>query len=164
MPAQKRLIVINGTAKPWQAAANERIEAGENFVLIVQNTPHELGTLKEFLGGTELPRQCADPREWQKQGRYLSIEDEANFHKALASHHSIFYVELIKTGRIKPCLLYSESIGVISIHPTLAQAKNAWDARMENDSTRGEVSMIDVYQWENGKWVEQPVAEEGEVY
>ena len=101
MPAQKRLIVINGSAKPWQDAANERIEAGENFVLIVQNTPHELATLKDFLRDSELPRQCNDPREWQKHGRYLSIEDEANLQNALASRHSIFYVELIRTGRIR---------------------------------------------------------------
>ncbi len=164
MPAQKRLIVINGVAKPWQDAANERIEAGENFILVLPNSTHELSTLKEFLGGGPLPRQCADPREWQKHGRYLSIEDEANFHKALAGKHLIFYVELIKTGRLTPCLLYSESVGVISIHLTLAQAKNAWTARVENDSARGEVAMIDVYQWQHGQWVEQAVADDGEGY
>ena len=164
MPAQKRLIVINGAAKPWQDAANERIEAGENFILIIQNTPHETAALKDFLGSPTLPRQCADPREWHKSGRYLSIEDEANFHKALDGRHLIFYVELIQTGRIQPCLLYSESIGVLSLHPTLAQAKHAWTARMESDSARGEVSMIDIYQWDQGKWIEQAVADDGEVY
>ena len=164
MPAQKRLIVINGTAKPWQDAANERIEAGENFVLILPNTPHELATLKDFLETDTLPRPCADPRAWQKHGRYLSIEDEANFHKALADKHPIFYVELIQTGRIQPCLLYSENIGVISIHATLAQAKNAWAARMEADAARGDSSMINVYQWEKGHWIEQTVAEDGEVF
>lgn len=155
----RKLGAINGDLEGWADLVREQIETGTNFLLLVPKDPDEV---TKFCKAFELSDDCSPKAIKQADFFLLSqhIEPEAfdTVLKNWDSEHQVIFVEQIdfsinRPPRLKPFLVYSPVLGIISQNDLIHEAREALAEYRENSVAADPSPQAAIYCWQKGRWV-----------
>jgi hypothetical protein len=154
----RKLGVVNGQEIGWEGQVREHIENGCNFLLLL---PKDDESVNRFCHLFELEDDC-HPRTL-KQGEFFLLSqfiEPEDFDRVLREwdeEHQVVFAEQIdfainRPPRMKPFLVYSPVLGIISQHERQSEARE--DLADYNDSfyNSGPAPEAGVYIWEKDHW------------
>jgi hypothetical protein len=156
--AHRKLGAINGDLEGWTELVREHIETGTNFVLVL---PKDTEEVTKFCKLFELSDDCK-PRTIKQADFFLIsqyIEPEA-FDMVLKhwdDDHQILFVEQIdfsinQPPKLKPFLVYSPVLGIISQNDLIHEAREALADYRENSVAADPSPQAGIYCWQKRKW------------
>jgi|SRR5258705_6398075 len=154
----RKLGAINGDLEGWTELVREHIETGANFLLVLPKDPEEV---TKFCKLFELSDDCK-PRTIKQADFFLlsqHIEPEA-FDMVLKnwnSEHQVLFVEQIdfsinQPPKLKPFLVYSPVLGIISQHDLIQEAREALADYRENSVAADPSPQAGIYCWQKRRW------------
>jgi hypothetical protein len=156
--AAQALEAVRTESDDWHDRVRDHLEQGTNFFLIL---PDEPDAVKRFCAVFDLEEDCLSKAlsrsEFLLLGRYVPQSTFDEVMHTWDNGEKVFFVEQLdfpinKPPRLKPYLVYSPVLGVLSQHDGVWEAQVALSSYRATPSTHPPHPQAEVYHWNGERW------------
>ena len=156
--AAQALEAVRTESDDWHDRVRDHLEQGTNFFLIL---PDEPDAVKRFCAVFDLEEDCLSKAlsrsEFLLLGRYVPQSTFDEVMHTWDNGEKVFFIEQLdfpinKPPRLKPYLVYSPVLGVLSQHDGVWEAQVALSSYRATPSTHPPHPQAEVYHWNGERW------------
>ena len=159
-----KLSIVDATTEDWRNKLRSILESGRNF-FVVMNDPAQTRALSEEMqvAPQSLPAPARRP-DFLMLSQYV---DAPGFNRVMQGWNrgeTVLFIDQLnvpfnRPPRCRDFVLYSPVWGMISQHPGMAEANNAWEHYQKKSTKQNPNPEANVYHWNGTRWdlMERPV-------
>ena len=156
--AQKLTVVHAQPDGLWLKVASEKIERGENFLVLEANSPDLLAQLRDLChwSCTVHPKRLTRAQIFQLSP-FLSPMDFQNLFSHSEDTAAIYFIEQMDLPgatppRLRPVLVYCPIRGILSQHEDIFEASRTYEEHMQTLPRHHPERSLEIYRWQGKDW------------
>ena len=152
------LEAVRADSGEWQDRVREQLDQGTNFFLILPNDPD---AARRFCAVFELEEDCVGKPMSRSDFLLLSPHmPQTTFDEVMQTWDNaekVYFIEQLdfpinKPPRLKPYLVYSPVLGILSQHEGIWEARVALSSYRATPGSHPPQAEAEVYRWNGDQW------------
>jgi hypothetical protein len=153
------LEAVRTNTEGWEERVRNQVEHGLNFFLILPNDPD---AIKRFCAVFELEDDCVrkplSRSEFLLLSPYMSQDIFDEVIKTWDDNEQVVFLDQLdfpinKPPRLKPYLVYSPVLGIVSQHDGIAEARVALSSYRIAPILPRPQAGAEIYKWKGDRWI-----------
>ena len=156
--AAQALEAVRTDSHDWQDRVRDQLDQGTNFFLILPDDPE---AARRFCAVFDLDEDCVGKPMSRSDFLLLSPHmPQSTFDEVMQTWENgekVYFIEQLdfrinKPPRLKPYLVYSPTLGILSQHEGVWEAQVALSTYNATPSSHPPLAEAEVYRWDGNRW------------